>query len=88
MSPHLMRTASMLATAMLALALGACTYDYLNNSDRVTLAGGDAVQGNLERETINPAGKQGYKTTGLGANGNVVPDDKAASSASAPKAGA
>lgn len=84
-----MRTASLLVTALLALLLSACTYDYLNTLDRVTLAGGDAVQRNLEQETINPAGRQKYKTTGLGADGDVIPDkDASSAAASAPKAGA
>jgi hypothetical protein len=87
-TPHLMRTAALLTSALLALVLGACTYDYLNNLDRVTLAGGDAVQRNLEQQTINPANRKSYKTTGLGANGNVIPEDASASSTPAAKAGA
>lgn len=73
MNQHLMRTASLLATALLSLGLSACTFDYLNNLDRMTLAGGNAVQSNLEQETVNPANRQSYKTKGLGADGNVVP---------------
>jgi hypothetical protein len=78
------------ATALLSLALGACTYDYLNNLDRVSLAAGNAVQSNLEQETINPSSRRMYKTTGLGANGDVIPKDAETSSApaSAVKAGA
>ena len=90
MNQHLLRSASLIATALLSLALGACTYDYLNNLDRVSLAAGNAVQSNLEQETINPSSRRMYKTTGLGANGDVIPKDAETSSApaSAVKAGA
>jgi hypothetical protein len=89
MNQHLMRSASLLATALLSLGLSACTFDYLNNLDRVTLAGGNAVQSNLEQETINPTGKRSYKTTGLGADGGVMPKDSSVSAAPpAPKTGA
>ena len=77
MNQHIMRTASLLATALLSLGLSACSFDYLNNLDRVTLAGGNAVQGNLEQETINPAGRHSYKTTGLGVDGDVIPPKEA-----------
>jgi hypothetical protein len=82
MTDHLMRTASLIATALLALALSACTFDYLNNLDRVTLAGGNAVQSNLERETIDPSKRQSYRTRGLGADGSVIPDTPAPSTKS------
>ena len=91
MNQHLMRTASLLATALLSLGLSACTFDYLNNLDRVTLAGGNAVQSNLEQETVNPANRQSYKTKGLGADGDVVPDKKSdapSAQPTAPRAGA
>jgi hypothetical protein len=73
MNQHLIRAASLIATALLSLAVSACAFDYLNHIDRVTLAGGNAVQSNLERETINPAGTNSRKTKGLGANGGVIP---------------
>jgi hypothetical protein len=91
MNQHLLRSASLIATALLSLALCACTYDYLNNLDRVSLAGGNAVQSNLEQETINPSSRRMYKTTGLGANGSVIPKDASGASSAAPvpaKAGA
>ncbi len=51
------------AAAVLALTLllaGCSSADYYNRRDRVTLAGGDAVRQNLERETLNPAKKSMY----------------------------
>ena len=89
-SSFFVRSASLIVTALLSLLLSACTYDYLNNLDRVTFAGGDAVQRNLEQETVNPAGRQKYKTTGLGANGSVIPPKttSAPAPASTPKGGA
>jgi hypothetical protein len=52
--------------------LGACTYDYLQRSDRVAYHAGDAVKANLERETANPTSKRRYETKGLGKDGVVV----------------
>jgi len=61
------------AAAALAVALGGCTYDYLNHSDRIAYSAGDAVNANLERETINPSKKSMYLRWGLGRNGLVIP---------------
>jgi hypothetical protein len=58
--------------AMLAVALGGCTYDYLQHTDRVAYGAGDAVKANLESETINPSKGSMYVTSGLGKNGAVV----------------
>ena len=66
------------ATALIALSLllaGCSAADYLNRRDRVTLAGGDAVRQNLERETLNPAKGSMYDVSGLGSNGGVVPEE-------------
>ncbi|MBI4924270.1 MAG: hypothetical protein HY834_21240 [Devosia nanyangense] len=57
--------------AMLALTLGGCTYDYLQHTDRVAYHAGDAVNANLEAETIDPAKDSAYSTSGLGKNGSV-----------------
>ena len=59
--------------ASLGVALGGCTYDYLNHSDRIAYSAGDAVNANLERETINPSKKSMYLRWGLGRNGLVIP---------------
>lgn len=67
------RARGLVLLCVLATALSGCTYDYLQHSDRVSYAAGDAVKANLERETIDPARKSKGKTTGLGKNGPVVP---------------
>jgi hypothetical protein len=59
-----------LATALAAL-LSACTYDYLQRSDRVAYSAGDAVKANLEAETSDPANPQSDNTNGLGKNGPI-----------------
>jgi hypothetical protein len=59
--------------AGLALALTGCTYDYLNHEDRVSYGAGNAVEANLQQETINPEQRSMYLTGGLGRNGNVIP---------------
>ncbi len=56
----------------LALLLGGCSYDYLQHSDRVAYSTGDAVNANLESETINPSKRSMYRTKGLGRNGAVA----------------
>ena len=56
-----------------ALLAGCSAVDYLTHRDRVTLAGGDAVRANLERETLNPAKASMYTVAGLGGNGGVIP---------------
>lgn len=67
------------ARAVAILALGAltagCTYEQANHSDRVTLAAGNAVRANLERETVNPSKGSMYWLRGLGRNGVVIPQD-------------
>jgi hypothetical protein len=60
----------------LALALGGCTYDYLQHSDRVAYSAGDAVKANLESETSNSSSEARHKTTGLGRDGVVMEDDE------------
>lgn len=60
--------------ALSALAAG-CTYEQANHSDRVTLAAGNAVRANLERETVNPSKGSMYWLRGLGRNGVVIPQD-------------
>ncbi|HTJ59182.1 MAG TPA: hypothetical protein VL418_16710 [Devosiaceae bacterium] len=73
-----------LAAAALTAPLGGCTYDYLQNTDRVGYTAGDAVEANLEAETVNPSKRSTYVTSGLGANGLVIP--VAASATSSPAA--
>ncbi len=63
------------AVAAVALALGGCTYDYLQHTDRVAYSAGDAVKANLERETIDPSSASKHKTKGLGRDGAVVVDE-------------
>lgn len=63
--------------ATLALALGGCTYDYLQRTDRVAYSAGDAVRANLERETLDPSKGSMKKVSGLGANGRVRPAETA-----------
>lgn len=58
---------------LLPFSIGGCAYDYLNNSDFVTKHAGDAVQANLERETLYPAGYHSGRTTLLGSYGGVIP---------------
>lgn len=72
MSP-LVRNAVLLGS--LALALTGCAYDYLQRSDRVAYSAGDAVKANLEQQTANPTGKARYDKSGLGRNGDVIPED-------------
>jgi hypothetical protein len=59
--------------APLALLLGGCAYDYLQHTDRVAYGTGDAVQANLEAQTIDPANPDSYLTGGLGKDGDVTP---------------
>jgi hypothetical protein len=59
--------------ALCSLLLSGCGYDYLNHTDRVSYAAGDAVHANLERETKNPSKRSMYRTGGLGKNGSVIP---------------
>ena len=53
------RLALLAAVGTAALLLSACTYDYLQRTDRVGYSAGDAVRANLEAQTIvSPSGKQ------------------------------
>lgn len=58
---------------LLALSLAGCSYDYLQNTDRIAYSAGDAVRANRERETMDPARGSMFDTTGLGANGSLIP---------------
>ncbi len=60
------------AAVAVALLLSACSYDYLQHSDRVAYSAGDAVHHNLEQETINPSKKSMYAKGGLGKNGPLT----------------
>jgi len=62
-----------LAAVLVLPLLGGCSYDYLQHTDRVGYNAGDAVAANLEQQTINPAKRSMYVTSGLGRNGVVVP---------------
>ncbi len=59
----------------LVLSLGACSYDYLQHSDRVGYHSGDAVRANLASSVVNPTKNSMYDKTGLGKDGDVVPDE-------------
>jgi hypothetical protein len=67
------RHALILAGMAAALSLGGCTYDYLQRTDKVGYSAGDAVNANLEAQTIDPARDSSYSTKGLGKNGYVTP---------------
>ena len=69
------RTQRFVIAAAIALALGGCSYDYLQRTDKVGYSAGDAVKANLERETLDPANGSAYSTKGLGKDGIVVPED-------------
>lgn len=62
------------AVLLIALLCG-CTYDYLQRTDRVAYSAGDAVNANLERETVNPTKRSMYDTRGLGKDGAIIPAD-------------
>jgi hypothetical protein len=64
----------------LATLPGGCTYDYLQNTDRVSYKAGNAVRANLAMETTNPWRANMYETRGLGKNGSVIPPPAVASS--------
>lgn len=66
------RTIFLFTGVGMALALGGCTYDYWQHTDRVGYHAGDAVKANLEAETINPQSLTAYKKSGLGKDGIVV----------------
>jgi hypothetical protein len=68
-----MKVLAPLAGASLLL-LGGCTYDYLQRTDRVGYSAGNAVQANIEAQTIDPSKASQYNTKGLGKDGVVLPD--------------
>jgi hypothetical protein len=69
---------------MASLTSGCASYDYLQRTDRISYRAGNAVQANLERESINTWDWSMYDTGGLGKNGAVIPDKTAASGSTAP----
>lgn len=78
-----MRTAWWLAAIGMLVLLSACSFDYRNRLDRVTLAGGNAVKANLEMQTIDPTKDSQYRTKGLGKNGVVIPGEEEPDTATA-----
>lgn len=80
------RTLLLAGGAVAAIVLGGCTYDYMQHTDRVGYHAGDAVKANLESETVNPQDTSMYKKTGLGEDGDVIPEptDAAAAAAASP----
>lgn len=73
MRDHLMAVRIVAGAIAVALLLGACTYDYLQRTDRVAYQAGDAVKANIARETDNPSKKSMYSTKGLGKDGALSP---------------
>ena len=69
------RVLALAGTALIALLVSACAYDYLQHSDRIAYSSGDAVRANIERETTNPS--PGTKTGGLGKDGPVGTETEA-----------
>ncbi len=67
------------AASLSVLLLVGCTYDYGQHSDRISYRAGDAVNANLEGETIDPSSASMYDTTGLGKNGSVQPPSSSTS---------
>ena len=67
-----MKVLAPLAGASLLL-LGGCTYDYLQRTDRVGYSAGNAVQANIEAQTIDPSKASQYNTKGLGKDGVQKP---------------
>lgn len=59
--------------APILLLLSGCAYDYLQHTDRIGYSTGDAVEANLEAETIDPGNNASYDTDGLGKDGVVIP---------------
>lgn len=76
--------ATFVLSAIAALSLGGCAYDYLQNTDRVGYSAGDAVKANLASETVNPTKASMYDKSGLGKNGNVMPKNTTTAPAAAP----
>jgi hypothetical protein len=73
---RLTRTAIVFAAfvimAVVTAPLAACSYDYMQHTDRVSFRAGNAVAQNLESETINPSKRSMYAKGGLGKNGIVA----------------
>lgn len=67
-----------------ALALSGCAYDYLQRTDKVGYSAGDAVNANLEAQTIDPAKDSAYSTKGLGKDGYVEPKSPTGGMSEAP----
>ena len=61
--------AAFVAMAVATAPLAGCAYDYVQHTDRVTYAGGNAVKANLEMSTMDPSKRSTYSTKGLGKNG-------------------
>lgn len=72
MSQKLSSVVMLAAATVLVAALGGCSYDYMQRTDRVGYSAGNAVRANLARETSNPTKGSMYSTKGLGKNGPVV----------------
>ena len=74
---RLAASAALILTA--SLMSGCASYDYLQHTDRISYRAGNAVEANLQRETITPWDWSMYDTSGLGKNGSVIPAETAAS---------
>lgn len=68
----------------LVVALGGCSYDYFQRTDRVAYSAGNAVKANLESETTNPSSKASYNKSGLGKEGPVTGPTDSSGGASSP----
>lgn len=68
-----MNRVALLFAGTAILALGGCTYDYLQHSDRVGYSSGNAVKANMAAQTIDPAKGSANSTAGLGKDGVVLP---------------
>ena len=79
-----MRRLSLLLAGTAVLALGGCTYDYLQRTDKVGYSAGDAVKANIAAQSIDPARDSTYSTRGLGRNGYVEPQAPTGGMAEAP----
>lgn len=65
------------ASLALTMLASGCTYDHMQRTDRVSFRAGNAVRANIAIHTINPSKGSQYVTTGLGANGSVMPEASA-----------
>ena len=73
MSGRLGAVAALALVSGLAVLPAGCTYDYLQNTDRVSYRAGNAVRSNIAMETANPWRADMYDTRGLGKDGVVTP---------------